>query len=327
MLLAVILERAGFAAAAWHQRRIDRRYAGLVRRALGGEDEAIRALVASPKRHRLALAWLLVAPLIDDRDAARIAQTRVITQALSLVPMADRYLRSLWWWKRALGLRALGLTQVRDRTAVIIAALDDSHPDVRAAALDALTDLQDPASLQAIVVRLHDASLHRGRRAAALAAFGRQCEPFLLELAAVDPAHRVNYARALAICGSEQARATLCQWATDSSGVVCAAAFEALAHVGLDAGAARLAVQALDHDDASVRAMAARALQGWAAEADVIASLARRLDDTWLVAVQAAESLRSMRPAGLATLTAVAERPDLAGVLARQMLWEEQQQC
>ena len=71
----------------------------------------------------------------------------------------------------------------------MIAALDDPHPDVRAAALDALTYLHDPASLPAIVVRLHDASLHPARRLAALAAFGPECESFLLDLSEVDTAH------------------------------------------------------------------------------------------------------------------------------------------
>jgi hypothetical protein len=324
MLAAVLAGRTAFALAQLRQRRNDRRYGGLVRRALDGDEAAVRALVASPTRHRVFLAVLLITPLIEDRDPSRIARTRVIAEALSLVPVADRFLRSLWWWRRALALRALGLTQVRDRTASIINALDDPHPDVRAAALDALTDLKDPASLQAIVVRLHDASLHRGRRAAALEAFGRECEPFLLDLAAVDPTHRVNYARALALCGSDQSRPTLCAWAGDANPQVRAAAFEALAHVGLDPGAARLAIDALDRDEPAVRVMAARSLGGWTGEGDAVPSLIRRLDDAWVVAVGAAESLRSIRPGGVAALTVCAERADLAGLLARQMLWEEQ---
>jgi hypothetical protein len=72
--------------------------------------------------------------------------------------------------------------------------------------------------------------------------------------------------------------------------------------------------------------MAAQALHGWTGNPDVIPGLTRRLDDTWLVAVPAAESLRSIRPDGLAALSATAARTDLAGALARQMLWEEQRQ-
>jgi HEAT repeat protein len=325
MLGAVVLERAVFAVAMVRQRRLYRRYDAVVRRALDGDDEAARVLAASPRRHRLPLAVLLVTPLIDDRDPARIARTREIVQALSLRPLVGRYLKSPWWWRRAIALRAFGLMQVRERTASIVAALDDGHPDVRAAALDALTDMQDPASLQAIVVRLHDASLHRGRRAAALTSFGHQAEPFLLDLAGIDPAHRLNYARALAICGSAKARPVLCDWTRDPNPQLRAAAFEALANIGLDADAATLAVDALDSGDPAVRAMAARALRGWTGETDAAARLAERLDDAWAVAVEAAESLRSMGAGGAAALLANATRADLAGVLARQMIWESEQ--
>ena len=262
-------------------------------------------------------------PLIDDRDPERIAGTRTVVQLLSLIPLADRYLRSRCWWRRALALRALGLIQFKHRTAAIIAALDDSNWNVREAALDALTDLQDPASLQAVVVRLHDASLHRGRRLAALTALGSRCEPFLLELSAVDPTHLVNYARALAICGTEQSRSALYRWTFDDRPDVRAASFEALAHVRLDERSACRAIEALESADANERAMAAQALHGWTGGGGAAARLAVHLDDTWPVAVRAARSLRSMGNGGLAELEACARRPDLAGLLARQMLWRE----
>src|SRR5207342_1087706 len=142
-------------------------------------------------------------------------------------------------------------------TASIVAALDDPHPDVRAAALDALAYLRNVASLPAVVVRLHDPSLHPARRLAALAAFGPECEDFLLELSRVDAAHLVNYAQALAICGTSRSRPVLAQWTLDARLEVRAAAFEALAHVGVDAEAARRAIEALESGDEAVRAMAA----------------------------------------------------------------------
>ena len=141
------------------------------------------------------------------------------------------------------------MLQLRDHTAAVVAALDDPHPDVRAAALDALTYLHDVASLPAVVVRLHDASLHPARRLAALAAFGPECEDFLLELSQVDAAHLVNYAQALAICGTRRSRPVLARWTHDARPEVRAAAFEALAHVGVDAEAASLAIEALESDD------------------------------------------------------------------------------
>ena len=327
MATLVVLERAAVAIQRIRYRRAKGKYLPLVRRALRGDAAAVGALVSSTARHRLVIAALLIEPLIDNRDPARIARTRAIVDAMSLIPVADRYLRSWWWWRRALALRALGLLQVNGRTAAIVAALDDPNADVRAAALDALTDLRDPASLRAVVVRLHDASLHRGRRAAALAAFGDECETFLLELAEVDPAHRVDYARALAICGSGRSRPVLCGWMRDPRAEVRGAALEALAHVGLDQAAACLAVAALESVEPSVRAMAAFALHGWRDAGEAAARLGRHLDDEWPVAVHAARTLRSMGSVGIIELQGRASRPDLTGVLARQMLWQEHMPC
>jgi HEAT repeat protein len=321
-LCTVIVERAAVAWSLRRRRRLELLYRVLLKRALDGDLGARRMLIASPPRHRLIIAALLITPLIEDRDPDHIARTREIVEGLALVPIADRYLHSWLWWRRALALRALGLTQIRNRTASVVAALDDRDADVRAAALDALVDLKDRASLQAVVVRLHDATLPRGRRVAALTAFGSQCEQFLLDLAHVDPANRLNYARALAVCGTDYARPTLCRWTRDTRSEVRTAAFEALRHVGLDAHAAALAIESLQSRDSAVRAMAAFALRGWTGSGNAAPHLARRLDDTWNVAVQAARSLQSMGPAGLAELQAYAARADSAGLLARQMLWE-----
>jgi HEAT repeat protein len=322
MAAVVVLERSAFLVVEARRRRLERRYQPLVSRALDGDHASRRALATSPARHRPAIAALLILPLIDNRDLQRIEDTRAIVRTLSLRSRAERHLRSWWWWRRATTLRALGLIRAEDQTATIVAGLDDEHPDVRAAALDALTDLQSPASLQAIVVRMHDASLHRGRRAAALASFGSRCEPFLLELADVDPAHRLNYARALEICGTERSRAALWCWMGDPRADVRAAALGALARIGLDERCAGAALKALDSTDVQERAMAARALNGWSGSG-AAARLARHLDDTWTVAVCAARSLRSMGDIGLVELQASLARPGNAGLLARQMLWDE----
>jgi len=322
MAAAVVVERAAFGLQQMRSRRVTEYYSPLLKRALEGDEAARSELAASPARHRLAIAWLLIAPLVEDRDPSRIAATRAIAQEISVFELADPYLRSWRWRRRALALRALGLMQAIDYTPQIIAALDDSHPDVRAAALDALTDLHNPAAVHAIVVRLHDTSLHRGRRGAALKAFGSRCEPLLLELSAVDPAHRLNYSHALAICGTPRSRPVLCHWTHDPRVEVRAAAFEALAYVGLDDAAARVAVEGLESDDPAVRAMAAYALHGWHGHSDAAARVARHLDDTWAVAVRAARTLQSMGDAGFVELQARASRPDLTGRLARQMLWQ-----
>jgi HEAT repeat protein len=322
MAAAVVVERLAFGIQQALSLHVTHRYGPLIRSALERDDTAWRELAASPARHRLAIAWLLIAPLVDDRDPSRIASTRALAEAMSVIPLADRYLRSWLWWRRALALRALGLIQAADHTHQLVAALDDEHPDVRAAALDALTDLRDPAAVPAIVVRLHDTSLHRGRRGAALKAFGSRCEPLLLELSDVDAAHRLNYTHAFAICGTSRSRPVLCRWTRDPRLEVRTAAFEALAYVGLDDAAARVAVAGLESADPPVRAMAAYALRGWQGPGDATARLGSHLDDTWAVAVRAARTLQSMGQAGVVELQAHASRPDLAGLLARQMLWQ-----
>lgn len=323
---AAVLERTWVAIDRMRVRRFGRQYAATVRRALDGDVTAETMLVTCPARHRIGVARLLITPLIDDRDPARIERVRDVVQAMSLVTDADRYLRSCFWWRRAIALRALGLLQIEGSTPRLVAALDDGNPDVRAAALDALTDLRDPASLTAIVVRMHDPSLPRGRRAAALAAFGSEAEPFLRDLAEVDTVHRADYARALGRVGTNASRATLCRWTEDARADVRVASFEALARLGLDDTSASLALDALRAPDPHVRAAAAGALQGWTGP-DTAARLARHLDDQWIVAVSAARSLQAIAPAGLEQLQVYSKRTGLAGLLARQMLWETHVPC
>ncbi len=320
--VALVAERITMMLRSMLRRRVEHRYEPFVRRALAGDEAAHRALVDSPSRHRLIIAALLVLPLIGDRDPRRIARTRTLVGTLQLVPVADRYLQSRFWWRRAVALHVLGLIQERRRAAAIVGALDDPHEDVRSAALDALTDLQDPATLPAIVVRLHDASLQRERRLAALTAFGSRAEPLLLELAELDSEHRLHIAQALAICGTARSRSTLSAWSEDARSEVRTAALEALGHVGLDGIALQCALRSLASDDSHVRAAAARALRGCREVPDVAARLAPLLEDTWEVAVRAAESLQAMGPAGLDELQRRAQYPGVAGELARQKLWQ-----
>jgi hypothetical protein len=322
MIVAVVVERTVVGALNARQRRLERRYRPLIDAALARNEAAFGKLASIRPYHRIVVARLLLEPLIVDRQPARIAGTRAIAEAMALIPVADRYLRSPWWWRRSVALRVFGAMQFRDRISAMVAALDDPRSEVRAAALDALTDTRDPESFKAVIVRLHDPSLHRGRLAGAVTAFGPECETFLLDLAAVDSTNRFNYARALSLCGTARARSTLGDWIRDERPEVRAASFEALGHIGLDDTSAQLARHALECDDEPVRAMAAFALQGWTAADGSAACLAMHLDDAWPVAIRAARSLRSMGASGVIELQTNAARPDLAGVLARQMLWQ-----
>lgn len=321
--LGVVVDRLFYAAYAAHRRRVERRYEPLVAPALAGDAGARLAFSGVPARHRVIVAGLLLRPLVEDRTPARIAATRDVMRTMAILPLADAYLSSRVWWRRALALHVLGALQVTERAAEVVAALDDVNEDVRGAALDALGDLHDRRSLPAIVVRMHDPSLHRARRAAALAAFGSDAEAFVLDLSQVDEAHRLTYAKVLTVCGTAASRPTLRQWATDSRPEVRAAAFEALAHVGLDSESAALALRALAADQEPVRAMAVAALTGWGkTDESVSRVVAQHLDDSWPVALRAARALQAMPGAGASALAERARHPGLPGLLAKQMLWE-----
>lgn len=325
--VAVVAERAGFALIEMRRLRIHRRYAPIARRALDGDESAVHELARSPWRHRIAIARLMATPLLEDRDHQRVARTGAIFQAMSLVAVAERWVHSHLWWRRALAVRTLGVLQLKSHAATIVSALDDVRAEVRAAALDSLADLHDSQTLRAVVVRLNDDSLHHGRRIAVIAAFGPEIEPVVLEMADLDTANRLNYAQALQVCGTACSLPTLTRWTQDPDPDVRAAALEALGHVGLDAPSATRALEALEADNVTVRAMAAYALHHWTGPGDTAVRLAQHLDDQWPVAVQAARSLKTIHHGGIAALQAAASRPDLAGRLARQTLWDITAQC
>src|SRR5881628_1957030 len=104
MVVIVAIERAVSALLRARRRYVEERYGPLVRRVLSGDEAALAEIVAGPRRHRLTIAKLVMDPLIFDRDPVRIARTRAIVSALSIIPLADRYLRSWLWWRRAIAL-------------------------------------------------------------------------------------------------------------------------------------------------------------------------------------------------------------------------------
>jgi len=326
LAVALVIERA--AVAWWDARRarLERLYQPLIGKALDGDDAAQRRLAESPHRHRRLLAELLLFPMHDSRDRTLVDRARRILGRMTPPGLIDRYMGSRWWWRRAMALRAAGFLQMREYTPRLVAALDDRHAEIRAAALDGLTDSRDPRALGAIVVRLHDETLHRGRRAAVLAAYGSQCEPLLLDLAAVDAENRRLYAVALGITGTEAARPALSSWLLDARPAVRVAALDALRHTGLDASSSGAVLAALDDPETRVRAAAARAL-GADTAPGVADRLAVHLTDSWPVCADAARALRRMGADGRLRLEQASARDDLAGTLARQMLWEDAARC
>jgi hypothetical protein len=96
---------------------------------------------------------------------------------------------------------------------------------------------------------------------------------------------------------------------------------QAIGSLGLDDRAYYYTLRALGDDSAAVRAMAARAL-GRSRREEAAAYLGGHLEDEWQVAAHAATALRMLGVSGERELLAREDAPGLAGVLARQMLWE-----
>jgi len=82
MTLAIVIERVALAVDERRLSRAERDYGPLIARALRNDGEAGRALVESPSGDRLAIARLLIIPLIEDRDPERLAATRALLQRM-----------------------------------------------------------------------------------------------------------------------------------------------------------------------------------------------------------------------------------------------------
>ena len=321
MIVAVVIERLAVAGHEAWLRRTTRHYTPLVQLALAGDSDARATLRRSPSWHRITIARMILIPLITDRDPARIADARELIDALPLMPFAERLLRSPWWWRRAMALRALGAMQAGDYTG-----RSSRRSMIRTTTSGTRRSTRSPTCRIPRRCRRSSCACTMPRCTGRDGArrwprSDRSAEPFLLDLAAVDSEHRLNYALALGICGTAAARPILCAWSGDTRAVVRAAAMEALSRIGVDRASVPFAITALEDGDAAVRAMAATALHGHA-DRDTAASLARHLDDTWIVAVRAARSLQRMEAAGRAELEARAAGAGLAALLARQMLWD-----
>src|SRR4051794_4936826 len=128
MAVVVIIERLGLIAHERFMRRLTRRYSPMIDRALRGDAEALDSLVRSPSRYRLDLARLLIYPLVDDRSADRIAATRDIIRAMSLVPLAERWLRNRRWGRRGGGHHTLGPPQIAAHARRPLAPPPDLNP-------------------------------------------------------------------------------------------------------------------------------------------------------------------------------------------------------
>lgn len=288
----------------------------------GQLEAAIGGLVTAPRRYRRQIGRMLVKPLRvasgSPVDSARAAATRI-----GLVDGWREDLDAHQWWIQAEAARALGLVRAEGVLKPLLARLDDPHEEVRAAAVEALGHLGDPGCVPALLAALPDASRHqRARVVEAIRELGPGVAHALVAHARVHPGDLATVAELLGFTNAASAADDLLAWSNHDDGHVRAAALQAIGSLGLDDRAYYYTLRALGDSTSEVRAMAARAL-GRSRRRDAAPYLAEHLGDEWLVAAHAATALRMLGPAGERELQARKDAPGLAGVLARQMLWEQ----
>lgn len=307
--------------AAWRNQVIAR-YRPLVDELVGPSPapDALERLARSPRRYRDVIASLMI-------DALRLTTGEIVPRlrdAVDALGLIERWrvgLHHRRWWVRAESARALGL--IREPAAEgLIAALDDAHEEVRAAAVDALGRIVDGRAIPALLARLPDESRHqRARLVEALRRHGPGIVDALLGYVRAHPRDTALAIDVLGLTGATGARSQLLSWTGAEDPAVRVAALRAIGSIGLDDRGFYYALRGLEDPVAEVRSMAARAL-GRSGRAAAVRYLAARLDDDWIVAAHAATGLRRLGRDGAGALRDHADDPGQSGVLARQMLWE-----
>ena len=322
MLAALVIQRFVRQARTVWRDRAAFRYQPDMDRALAGDDQAIERLQRAPRRHRGVIAELLLRPLAFVKGDIS-ERARAVADHTGLLHRWRGDLDQPGWWVRAEAALALGLVHDRDSIALLTRALDDSHQQVRAAAVDSLGRIGDASVAPLLLARLPEqARNERTRIVEALRRIGGEAITPLLEHTRHHPADRALAAEVLALLGGSDAVTALLDWTTDDRAAVRAAAWRALATIGIDNRAFYHALRALADDDADVRAAAALAV-GRSGRPESASYLAARLDDEWVVAAQAARALSRVGASGLAALQQRADGAEgLGRDLARQLAWE-----
>jgi hypothetical protein len=281
----------------------------------------IARLAQAPPRHLGQIGALLIKPL-RVTSGSPVDAARAAAEQLGLTERWRKDLGAHAWWRQAGAARALGLVRAEGALRPLLGCLDDPHEEVRAAAVEALGHLGDPGCVPALLRALPDASRHqRARVVESIRELGPSVAHALVAHARAHPDDLAIVAELIGFTGASSAADDLLAWSNHADATVRAASLQALGSLGLDDRAYYYVLRALGDTSDAVRAMAARAL-GRSRRADAAPYLAQHLGDEWLVAAHAATALRMLGPSGERELAARQETPGLAGVLARQMLWE-----
>jgi HEAT repeat protein len=321
LFVILVVQRIFRAAAFAWRHRIASRYRPVIDALLADPEAPLDQIDAIPWRHRPVVVDLLMSPLRMVRGHS--ARASAIAERLALPDRWRRDLDARRWWERSEAALAVGLLRDRQSVAALTHLLDDWHDQVRAAAIDALGQIGDPAAVPALLARLSNPRLHEHVRVVqALRGFGESAPAALVEHGNSRVEDRRTMAVVLSYIGGALAAPRLIEWAKTDDAPTRAAAWSALARIGLDDRTFYHALKALHDEEPTVRAAAARALSR-SGRTDAAPSLAARLDDEWEVAAEAARALVRLQDVGKAALRARIEQgPGLGHDLAQQLLWE-----
>ena len=321
LIVLLVIQRGLVSLAGRRRATLERRFLPLVAAAIQGDDGAAGRLRRGARGHRRLVGRLLL-QAVGALTGAPVDRARAVARALRLVDIWRTDLEDHRWWRRADAALAFGVVAEPAGFDRLIAALDDPHEEVRAAAVDALGRLNDVRAAVPLIDRLADQSRHqRVRLVDALRSLGPAAGPPLLAFARAHADALPQVADLIVMTCGPAAVADLTGWLAHERGDIRAAALSALGSTGVDDGTFYHALKALGDEDAGVRAMAARAL-GRSKRDDAVAYLAERLGDEWEVAAQSARALANLAASGRLALAACAESQRPGAALARQMLWE-----
>lgn len=326
LLVGLVVQRGVRSAIERRRQLLVTRFEPLVERCLGASDTKADhdRLIRFGRRSPMLLGRMIVSPLLS-LAGGPIELGAALARDAGVTDLWRADARDRRWWRRADATRSLGVVHDAQSFPAFVAALDDTHEEVRAAAVEALGRLGDLRAVQELLTRLPQQSRHqRVRIIDALGSLGTDGATTLMDFIRRRPEVLPFVADLVpAICGSSAADEVLgfCEHDTVA---IRAAAFNVLGTIGLDETNFYYALKALGDPEPGVRAMAARAL-GRSGRADAASYLGERLNEAdWTVAAASARALLGLGPAGAATLAASASGDGQAAALAKQMLWEQQ---
>ncbi len=277
-----------------------------------GDDASL--LPALGGRVPLLDRGVLESILLDHVHRVRGIERDRLGRVLDELGYVDRYLRRLKsprWWARADAAERLGLAGAGRASAALIAAMEDSVPEVRLRAAKALAAAGGASAVLPLVATLREPNRWSTIRIAdVLSGLGPKVQGELqTAYAGLNLAGKLAVLDILGRIRSIEAEPWLSRRLDDPEADVRARACHALGSVGDPAAAPRLRGRLAD-GAWPVRAMAAKALGRLRDAASVRELRAALRDREWWVRANAAEALRQIGPAGLAEIEAALDDDD-----------------